>query len=146
MEKFGDAARGSLAPMVQAVTMTVFAGGWIEKPSNRCKTTSDLHTGPSTASRQQVVYRIAALYAIASFLWKVLTPAHEFDSQAVVTLGIVFDIGILVGLIATRISAEEPSVPGPLIWAGIVATCGSLLLRLNGDAGWWTGHLTYSLQ
>jgi hypothetical protein len=29
MEKFGDAARGSLAPTVQAVTMTVFAGGWM---------------------------------------------------------------------------------------------------------------------
>jgi hypothetical protein len=107
---------------------------------------SDLQTGTPTASRQQTVYWIAALYAIASFLWKVLTPAHEFDSQAVVILGIVFDIGILIGLIATRISAEKPSVPGPLIWAGIVATCGSLLLRLNGDAGWWTGHLTYSLQ
>ena len=47
---------------------------------------SDLQTGPSTASRQQSIYCIAPLYAIAWFPWKLLTPAHEFDSQAVLTL------------------------------------------------------------
>jgi hypothetical protein len=46
----------------------------------------------------------------------------------------------LLGLIGLK-----SSIPKPLFWIALVAGIGLFALRLNGDAGWWTGHLVYSL-
>jgi len=78
---------------------------------------------------------------IGHFLWNVLTPAHEYQmrSEQMLTMGLDF-LGLL-GLIGLR-----TSIPKPLFWFALLAGIGLLALRLNGDAGWWTGHLVYSLS
>ena len=70
-----------------------------------------------------------------------LTPAHEYPMRSDQMLTMALDFLGLVGLIGLRVS-----IPKPLFWIGLVAGIGLLALRLNGDAGWWTGHLVYSLS
>jgi hypothetical protein len=75
---------------------------------------------------------------IGSFLWNVLTPAHEYQMRSDQMLTMALDFLGLLGVIGLRASK-------PLFWIALVAGIGLLALRLNGDAGWWTGHLVYSL-
>ena len=95
---------------------------------------------PSRASSPVVRYVLVA-YLIGSFLWRVLTPAHEYASRGSVYLEIALDILVVAGLVAIR-----AQLPKPLFWIALAAGLGLLALRLNGDAGWWTGHLVYSLS
>ena len=95
---------------------------------------------PSRASSPVVRYVLVA-YLIGSFLWRVLTPAHEYGSRATVYLEVALDILVVAGLVAIR-----AQLPKPLFWIALVAGLGLLALRLNGDEGWWTGHLMYSLR
>jgi hypothetical protein len=78
---------------------------------------------------------------IGSFLWNVLTPAHEYQMRSDQMLTMALDFLGLLGVIGLR-----ASIPQPLFWIALVAGTGLLALRLNGDAGWWTGHLVYSLS
>jgi hypothetical protein len=73
-------------------------------------------------------------------LWRVLTTAHEYPGRTAQMMEIFFDILCVVGLFGVK-----SKIPLSLFWAGLV--CGVLVLaiRLNGDASWWTGHLTYSI-
>ncbi|MGZ5912705.1 MAG: hypothetical protein ACXWLB_22730, partial [Reyranella sp.] len=50
------------------------------------------------------------------------------------------DILVVAGLIGIA-----NQLPKPLFWVALVAGLGMLLIRLNGDASWWTGHLVYTL-
>ena len=78
---------------------------------------------------------------IGHFLWNVLTPAHEYQMRSDQMLTMALDFLGLVGMIGLR-----ASIPKPLFWFALVAGIGLLALRLNGNAGWWTGHLVYSLS
>jgi hypothetical protein len=82
-----------------------------------------------------------AAYLIASFLWRVLTPAHEYPGRFSTYLDMTIDVLVIAGLIAAR-----ASVPKPLFWIALAAGVGLLAIRLNGEASWWTGHLVYSLS
>src|SRR5260370_21151100 len=94
-------------------------------------------TSAGDHSRNQKLFWALSILLIGSFVWKVLTPAHEFDSQAAVILEMVLDFGCVVGLlgmIKTRGS-------NPLLWIALLAGLGLFGIRLSSDAGWWTGHL-----
>jgi hypothetical protein len=86
-----------------------------------------------------VVSLLLPCLLIGNFLWSVLTSAHEYQmrTEQMLTMGLDF-LG-LVGVIGLR-----TSIPKPLFWIALVAGIGLLALRLNGNAGWWTGHLVYS--
>jgi hypothetical protein len=79
-------------------------------------------------------------YLIGSFLWRALTPAHEYPGRSATYLEIALDVLVIAGLIAIR-----AQVPKPLFWVALIAGVGMLVIRLNGDASWWTGHLVYTL-
>jgi hypothetical protein len=79
-------------------------------------------------------------YLIGSFLWRVLTPAHEYPGRFATYLEIAVDTLVMVGLIGIR-----AKVPKPLFWVALVAGVAMFLIRLNSDASWWTGHLVYTL-
>ena len=53
---------------------------------------------------------------------------------------IVFDIGMLGGLISLK-----NSLPKPLFWTGLVAGVGLLAIRMTSNASWWTGHLMFTI-
>ncbi len=78
---------------------------------------------------------------IGSFLWRVLTSAHEYPGRTATYLDIAVDLLVLVGLIAIR-----AAVPKALFWIALIAGIGLFAIRLNGTASWWTGHLVYTLQ
>ena len=94
---------------------------------------------PSTSSNPIVRYLLAG-YLIGSFLWRVLTPAHEYPGRFSTYLEIGVDILVMAGLIGI-----SNKVPKPLFWIALVAGVGMFLIRLNSDASWWTGHLVYTL-
>jgi hypothetical protein len=77
---------------------------------------------------------------IGSFLWKVLVPAHEYAMRADQVMTMSLDALMLAGLFGIR-----RSIPQPLFWCALVAGIGLFALRMNGTAGWWTGHLVYSI-
>jgi hypothetical protein len=60
-------------------------------------------------------------------------------------LDIALDILAFVALLGLkrRVPAPETQI---LFWIALVAAIGSFSIRFfNGDNGWWTGHLVYTL-
>jgi hypothetical protein len=96
-------------------------------------------TGNTT--HNAVVSLLLPCLLIGNFLWNVLTPAHEYPMRSEQMLTMALDFLGLLGIIGLR-----ASIPKPLFWCALVAGIGLFALRLNGDAGWWTGHLVYSLS
>jgi hypothetical protein len=94
---------------------------------------------PSKASSPVVRY-VLVVYLIGSFLWRVLTPAHEYPGRFSTYLDMAVDILTMVGLIAIR-----ANVPKPLFWVALIAGVALFAIRLNSEASWWTGHLVYAL-
>jgi hypothetical protein len=82
---------------------------------------------------------VIAWILIGSFLWRVVVTAHEYPGHAEQVMTMLIDLGLVVGLVGMR-----GRVPKPLFWCAVIAGGGSSALRLNGDDGWWTGHLNYS--
>src|SRR5262245_38704520 len=94
---------------------------------------------PSMTSRPFVRYVLVA-YVIGSFLWRLLTPAHEYPGRFLTYLEMAVDALAIAALIALR-----ASVPKALLWIALAAAVGLFAIRLNSDASWWTGHLVYFL-
>jgi hypothetical protein len=87
------------------------------------------------------LFWLMSLFLIGTFLWDLSTPAHEYDSETVVIMEMLFEFGMLVGLlgmIKTRGS-------NPVLWIAMLAGVGLFAIRLSSDSGWWTGHAQYSL-
>ena len=107
---------------------------------------------PAPAPRRTMFYLLSILL-IVTFLWRVLTAAHEFDSREMVYFSMGLDVLCVVALIASKkqISRaippeEEPWVAGNMLFfAALIAGLGLLAIRMNGDASWWTGHIRYEL-
>ncbi|MGO8912563.1 MAG: hypothetical protein ACLQDM_25000 [Bradyrhizobium sp.] len=91
------------------------------------------------ASRNAVMPFLLPSVLIGSFLWKVLTPAHEYPLRTEQVMTMTFDFLMLIGLFTFK-----RAMPQPLFWTALVAGIGLFALRLSHD-GWWTGHLVYSL-
>jgi hypothetical protein len=68
------------------------------------------------------------------------TPAHEYPMRPEQIMDMVIDAAMTIGLIGIRHSG-----PKPLFWAAPLAELALFAIRLNGDANWWTGHISYSL-
>jgi hypothetical protein len=98
-------------------------------------------TTPATQAggMRALVWAVPA-YLIAALVYRVAVPAHEYPMRPEQVLQIALDLGVLVGLIALR-----AKLPAALFWLALAAGVGLFLIRLNGDASWWTGHLLYSL-
>jgi hypothetical protein len=88
----------------------------------------------------QLMPVVVACVLIGSFLYRAVTPAHEYPLRTEQVVTMLLDLALLVGLIGTR-----SRIPKALFWAALVAGIGLFLIRLNSDASWWTGHLGYSL-
>ena len=94
---------------------------------------------PSSTTGYVVTAFLLPCILIGHFTWNVLVPAHEFPLRTEQVMTMLFDLGMVLGLIGFR-----RAMPQPLFWVALVAGIGLFALRLSHD-GWWTGHLTYSL-
>ncbi len=88
-----------------------------------------------TSGRNFIVGVLLSFYLIGSFLWNVLTEAHEYPMRTEQVLTMVLNLLGVVGLVGVR--AE---IPKPAFWCALIAGVGLFALRLTGDDGWWTGH------
>jgi uncharacterized membrane protein AbrB (regulator of aidB expression) len=98
-------------------------------------------TTPANENRLRIIGYVLSLTLIATFLWRMLTTAHEYPMRSEQVIEILFDVLCVVGMFGVK-----SKIPAPLFWIGLAAGIGVLAIRLNGDASWWTGHLTYSLS
>jgi hypothetical protein len=92
-----------------------------------------------------------SIYLVASFIWRAVTTAHEFPSTNLRNLTIGLDLFCVIGLIFGGIQIfrdhESDWFGGKvLFWIALIAGLGLFLIRLNGTASWWTGHLNYELS
>jgi hypothetical protein len=93
------------------------------------------------SSRDQVVFWSLSVTLIGSFLWRVLTPAHEWPSRTVQIMQMTFDVGMIVGLFGMR----KTRGANPLLWIALVAGVGLFAIRMASSESMWTGHLRYWL-
>jgi hypothetical protein len=104
---------------------------------------SEMCNQQATTSRGALGGRAVSLalawYLIASFLWRALTPAHEYPMRAVQVMEIVLDLTALAGLIGI-----EARISKPLFWIALAAGLGLFAIRSFGGASWWTGHIVHS--
>jgi hypothetical protein len=98
-------------------------------------------TTPANERNLRIVGYVLSLILIATFLWRTLTTAHEYPMRTEQVMDIFFDLLCVVGMFGVK-----SKIPAALFWIGLAAGIGVLAIRLNGDASWWTGHLTYSLR
>lgn len=95
---------------------------------------------PAQNGHSRFLFVALACYLIATFLYRTLTPAHEYAMRTEQVMTIGLDILAVVGLASLHAYGSKA-----LYWAGLFAGVGLLLIRLHSDASWWTGHLMYSL-
>jgi hypothetical protein len=85
---------------------------------------------------------------ILTFLWRVFTPAHEYQMQSVLLMTMGFDLLCLVCLIWFRITRPNYFPNGltqALCVVAVFAGIGLFVIRFHNKASWWTGHWTYYL-
>ena len=105
-------------------------------------------------NRKKTVFRLLAVYLVATFLWRVLTTAHEYPRRSEFLLTVALDFLAVAGLIALKIRVFRELPPDEPEWTGgkilfglaLAAGLGLFAIRLTGDANWWTGHLFYELS
>jgi hypothetical protein len=93
-----------------------------------------------TSSRHAVISILLPALLIGSFLWKVLTPAHEFPMRSEQVMTMSLDALMVIGLFGLK-----RAMPQLLFWIALAAGIGLFALRLSAD-GWWTGHLVYLIS
>jgi hypothetical protein len=104
--------------------------------------------------RQRWPFRLIALYLIGAFLWRALLPAHEYPLRPAQLMSMAFDLMALAGLIGCWISASRGrsatrrngAMSALVFWVALAAGLGLWVIRMSGDASWWTGHLKYELS
>ena len=96
---------------------------------------------PANEKNMRIVGYALSMMLIATFLWRTLTAAHEYPMRSEQVIEILFDVLCVVGMFGVK-----SKIPAALFWIGLAAGIGILAIRLNGNASWWTGHLTYSLS
>lgn len=94
---------------------------------------------PGARPNPKVFYALSALLVL-TFLWRLLTPAHEYPGRTATLLEVAIDAACIVGLIAIRKVG-----PLALFWAALICGLGLFAIRLHSDASWWTGHYSYWL-
>ena len=101
-------------------------------------------------SHARMMFLILSIYMICSFLWRAFATAHEYPMRFEQVFTISMDLVAVFALIGLRIqiskSGESEWLTGEILfWIALLAGVGRLLIRLNGDASWWTGHLFYNI-
>lgn len=93
------------------------------------------------AERDGVFIFIAAAL-IATLLYRLFVPAHEYPMRTAQVMMMLFDAGMIAGLFGLR-----PSSPAlrALFVGALAAGLGLFVIRFTSDAAWWTGHLIYYL-
>jgi hypothetical protein len=82
---------------------------------------------------------LLAWFLIGQFLWNVLVPAHEYQVRSTQIMTMIFDFGMVIGLLGYRRVLSPP-----LFWCALIAGIGLFALRLTKD-GYWTGHLVFTI-
>lgn len=95
-----------------------------------------------SAARDWMLFLLASIYLIASFLWRFIVVAHEADRQTVILLTIGVDVLAIVSLILLYSRLSKGNL---LFWIALIAGVGLLAMRANGETGWWSGHLMFTL-
>jgi hypothetical protein len=105
---------------------------------------------PTTSGRDWAIYMILSIYLIGTFVYRAVTPAHEYAMTDELRLTIGLDAAAIVGLVGSRLKlAKErvlPTSEAVLCWVGLAAGFGLFLIRTTSDEAWWTGHLVYYLE
>ena len=109
--------------------------------------------GGKDIARNWTFFRVVAGILILTLLWRALIPAREYPGRSAQMLTIVIDLGLLVGLFGIRahlvkvLDMNDPrrKTLTPLFGAALICGVCLFLIRLTGDAAWWTGHLLYSI-
>ncbi len=102
---------------------------------------SDPTTAPQNQSGfNRVLPWLLPALLIGNFLWRVLTTAHEYPGRTAQVMEMAIDAALIVGLFGLK-----ARMPVWLFWLALICGLGLFAIRLNSDASWWTGHLTYSL-
>jgi hypothetical protein len=105
--------------------------------------TGATETETTGQDRNWLIFLAACGYLIASFLWRVLTPAHEYAMRDELYLTMGLDLLCIVGLVGLKMQVQKGQI---LFWIALVAGLGLFGIRMTGDAAWWTGHLVYYLE
>jgi hypothetical protein len=108
----------------------------------------------ATGNRERVMLQLLSIYIICSFLYRVLVTAHEYPMRPSQVLTIALDLVGVIALIGLKVQIFKDMPSGQpewmtgrvLFWIALFAGVGRLLIRLNGDASWWTGHLFYEIE
>lgn len=103
-------------------------------------------------ARRGVFYFLSVLL-IATFLWRMFTAAHEYDSPEMVYFSIGLDVLCVVALIGARLqiakampAEEKPWIAGNTLFLfALIAGLGLLAIRTQSTEAWWTGHARYEL-
>ena len=82
---------------------------------------------------------LVACVLIGLFTYRLTVPAHESPLMPELVLTIVFDLAMVVGLVAMR-----KRIAAPLFWAGLVAGVGLFVIRMTNEASMWNGHLMWT--
>jgi hypothetical protein len=98
---------------------------------------------PPASNRNTIILMIVSIYLIATFLWRLFTPAHEYPMRAEQVMEMGIDLLMLVGVIGLTIQVPSGKLLG---WIGVAAGVGLFVIRMTSDASWWTGHLVYYIE
>jgi 2-keto-3-deoxy-L-rhamnonate aldolase RhmA len=93
-------------------------------------------TDAPKSNRNWVIFLFVSIYLIATFLWRALTPAHEYAMRTDQVLTMALDLLVLVGLIGMKRQVPQPGQV--LFWFALAAGIGVFAIRLTSDAAWWT--------
>jgi hypothetical protein len=99
------------------------------------------------------IFFMLCIYLVGIFLYRVLIPGGEYDSRIVVYLTIGLDLICLAVLIPSKKAAEREVVTRQqevlittVFVIALIAGLGSLAIRLNGNASFWTGHFRHEFS
>jgi hypothetical protein len=101
-------------------------------------------TEPVSASenRDEMIFILVSVVLIGNLLWRAFMPASEYPMRTVQLMTMGFDVALIGGLISMK--SRVPKLQ-TLFWIALAAGLGLFVIRLTGDASWWTGHLMYRI-
>lgn len=93
------------------------------------------------------LFYLISLVLIAYFLWCAFVPAHSWPSPSVAYMQMLFDAGMIVGLVGSRVNRNFDSVGSHLLfWVALACGIGLLIIRLTSSPAWYSGHIVNTLS
>lgn len=97
---------------------------------------------PSYTGKNWIMFLIISVYLVCTFLWRVVTKAHEMPLRNAQLMTIGLDVLAIGGLVALKTRLPKGKT---VFWVALAAGVGLFAIRLNGDTSWWSGHLFSTL-